>query len=415
MLMWLCLISHAQYYEVKGRVLEGREPIIGATVRIEGTDIGTLTNIDGKFVLKVPTGQNTIKVSYVGYKVATCIVEGKSELTVKLGKRQSNAKVKLLEATKKTQYGGFSEKEAEELAGMNFEWITPVKRSEQSQNGGFSQKDAEELDVMNFNWNAKVVRAAPVKQNEQSQPDKVTASKTDAPMRGGRRIALIIGNNDYGTQRLKNPVNDAQALMRKLRTLGFETFPCINKDKEGMKDEIVRFCEKASKYDMALFYYAGHAIQSDGINYLIPAQPAQVRNKTEMKREYIDLPYIIDCMYEANAKRNIVILDACRDTPDFVATRSANRGLANFNEPEGFLVAFATQAGDTAADGKGSANSPYMTALLEQLNVPRQDIDQLFIHVREQVQELTNGEQRPFYKNNLSEQPKNKFYFNVGR
>ena len=385
MLMWLCLISHAQYYEVKGRVLEGREPIIGATVRIEGTDIGTLTNIDGKFVLKVPTGQNTIKVSYVGYKVATCIVEGKSELTVKLGKRQSNAKVKLLEATKKTQYGGFSEKEAEELAGMNFE------------------------------WNAKVVRAAPVKQNEQSQPDKVTASKTDAPMRVWRRIALIIGNNDYGTQRLKNPVNDAQALMRKLRTLGFETFPCINKDKEGMKDEIVRFCEKASKYDMALFYYAGHAIQSDGINYLIPAQPAQVRNKTEMKREYIDLPYIIDCMYEANAKRNIVILDACRDTPDFVATRSANRGLANFNEPEGFLVAFATQAGDTAADGKGSANSPYMTALLEQLNVPRQDIDQLFIHVREQVQELTNGEQRPFYKNNLSEQPKNKFYFNVGR
>lgn len=385
MLMWLCLISHAQYYEVKGRVLEGREPIIGATVRIEGTDIGTLTNIDGKFVLKVPTGQNTIKVSYVGYKVATCIVEGKSELTVKLGKRQSNAKVKLLEATKKTQYGGFSEKEA------------------------------EELDVMNFEWDAKVVRAAPVKQNEQSQPDKVTASKTDAPMRVGRRIALIIGNNDYGTQRLKNPVNDAQALMRKLRTLGFETFPCINKDKEGMKDEIVRFCEKASKYDMALFYYAGHAIQSDGINYLIPAQPAQVRNKTEMKREYIDLPYIIDCMYEANAKRNIVILDACRDTPDFVATRSANRGLANFNEPEGFLVAFATQAGDTAADGKGSANSPYMTALLEQLNVPRQDIDQLFIHVREQVQELTNGEQRPFYKNNLSEQPKNKFYFNVGR
>ena len=379
MLMWLCLISHAQYYEVKGRVLEGREPIIGATVRIEGTDIGTLTNIDGKFVLKVPTGQNTIKVSYVGYKVATCIVEGKSELTVKLGKRQSNAKVKLLEATKKTQYGGFSEKEAEELAGMNFEWNAPVKRS------------------------------------EQSQPDKVTASKTDAPMRVGRRIALIIGNNDYGTQRLKNPVNDAQALMRKLRTLGFETFPCINKDKEGMKDEIVRFCEKASKYDMALFYYAGHAIQSDGINYLIPAQPAQVRNKTEMKREYIDLPYIIDCMYEANAKRNIVILDACRDTPDFVATRSANRGLANFNEPEGFLVAFATQAGDTAADGKGSANSPYMTALLEQLNVPRQDIDQLFIHVREQVQELTNGEQRPFYKNNLSEQPKNKFYFNVGR
>ena len=76
MLMWLCLISHAQYYEVKGRVLEGREPIIGATVRIEGTDIGTLTNIDGKFVLKVPTGQNTIKVSYVGYKVALVLLKG---------------------------------------------------------------------------------------------------------------------------------------------------------------------------------------------------------------------------------------------------------------------------------------------------------------------------------------------------
>ena len=305
-------------------------------------------------------------------------------MTIKLGSKRSSAKVKLIDENK-------------------------------SQHAGFSQKDADELTGLNFDWNAKVVRAAPVKQDEQLRQAKEATPKVYTPIKTGRRIALIIGNNDYGTQRLRNPVNDAQALMGKLRTLGFETFACINKDKDGMIDEIERFCKKANKYDMVLFYYAGHAIQSEGINYLIPARPKQVRNKTEMKREYLDLPYIIDCMSEANAKRNIVILDACRDTPDFVATRSTNRGLANFNEPEGFLVAFATQAGETAADGKGSANSPYMTALLEQLNVPRQDIDQVFIHVREQVQELTNGEQRPFYKNNLSEQPKNKFYFNVGR
>ena len=122
-------------------------------------------------------------------------------------------------------------------------------------------------------------------------------------------------------------------------------------------------------------------------------------------------------MIDAEAKRNIIILDACRDTPDFIGvkTRGAKNGLASIIEPERFLVAYSTQAGMTAADGKGMEHSPYMTILLEQLKVPGLNVDQLFVRVRDNVQEMTHNEQRPFFKNNLGELPSEKFYFNRGK
>lgn len=248
---------------------------------------------------------------------------------------------------------------------------------------------------------------------------QATISQNNIPLlpETPKRIALIIGNDDYGTQRLDNPVKDAMALNAVLQLLGFETNAYMNLDKEETERLVAEFTEKASNYDMALFYYAGHAIQSKGVNYLVPARPEPVLNAADIKRKYVDLPFIVNSMIDAEAKRNIIILDACRDTPDFIGvkTRGEKNGLAYITEPERFLVAYSTQAGMTAADGKGMEHSPYMTVLLEQLKVPGLNVDQLFVRVRDNVQELTHNEQRPFFKNNLSESPREKFYFNRGK
>ncbi len=254
---------------------------------------------------------------------------------------------------------------------------------------------------------------APVSQLQAATAQNDLSSLPETP----KRIALIIGNDDYGAQRLDNPVKDAQALNAVLQLLGFESTAYMNLDKDETERLVAEFTEKASNYDMALFYYAGHAIQSKGVNYLVPARPEPVLNHADVKRKYIDLPFIVNSMIDAEAKRNIIILDACRDTPDFIGvkTRGAKNGLAYITEPEKFLVAYSTQAGMTAADGKGMEHSPYMTVLLEQLKVPGLNVDQLFVRVRDNVQEMTNNEQRPFFKNNLSELPREKFYFNRGK
>ncbi|MBO7051556.1 MAG: SEL1-like repeat protein [Prevotella sp.] len=229
-----------------------------------------------------------------------------------------------------------------------------------------------------------------------------------------KRIALIIGNSDYDV-RLPNAEKDASALVKVLSTLNFDVVPCMNKELRDMKETIADFCEKAKGYDIALIYYSGHAVQDDGVNYLIPARPKSVLNSAEMEDKYVLLSWMIRSLQKSNVGKNIVILDACRDRPSFVCpTRGAQGGLASVSEPIGFLIAYATQAGMTASDGTGNNNSPYATALLEELKKPKQTVDQIFINVRERVMELTDDVQKPFYKNNLNEKRNNKFYFNLG-
>ena len=225
------------------------------------------------------------------------------------------------------------------------------------------------------------------------------------------RIALIIGISDYNP-RLENTEKDAHALHNALSNLHFVVETCINKEHDEMKKAIADFCEKAKEYGVAMIYYAGHAVQERGINYLIPARSETPIDYDDMKKKYISLSSVIDSLQKANVRKNIIIMDACRDSPEYAwRTRGGKKGLAPVDEPKHFLIAFSTQAGEIAEDGTGQNNSPYMTAFLEELKKPRQDIDAVMINVREKVIEMTNEKQIPFYKNNLEETEK-KFFFN---
>ena len=232
------------------------------------------------------------------------------------------------------------------------------------------------------------------------------------PLEGDElRIALIIGISDYNP-RLENTEKDAHALHKALSNLNFEVETCINKEHDEMKKAIADFCEKAKGYGVAMIYYAGHAVQERGINYLIPARSETPIDYDDMKKKYISLSSVIDSLQKANVRKNIIIMDACRDSPEYAwRTRGGKKGLAPVDEPKHFLIAFSTQAGEIAEDGTGQNNSPYMTAFLEELKKPRQDIDAVMINVREKVIEMTNEKQIPFYKNNLEETEK-KFFFN---
>ncbi|MDO4948844.1 MAG: caspase family protein [Bacteroidales bacterium] len=223
-----------------------------------------------------------------------------------------------------------------------------------------------------------------------------------------RRIALVMGNAEYENEnyRLRNPVNDATDVTKKLKVLGFKVIPSFNKSKQEMEQDIEQFRKQASNYDVALFYYSGHGIQCDGTNYLVPTD-AELPEKAYIQYRCVNVNMILDLM--DNCQMKIVILDACRNTP---FAKSWNRGtyikgLATVNASQGTLIAYATSPGMVAADGTGR-NSPYTSALLQAFDVPNLSIFYLFPRVTANVRENTNGEQVPWTSSSLTEE----FIFN---
>ena len=208
-----------------------------------------------------------------------------------------------------------------------------------------------------------------------------------------KRIALIIGNTDYlfGSS-LKNPVNDIDLMETTLIRLGFKVFRHTNITHKQFKKAISTFSNKAGQYDVAVFYYAGHALQSEGINYLIPTDSKPL-TEYDLKIEAISTNEIINKFAEHKKTVNIVILDACRDNP-FRSLYKVNRsGLNAMNPPSGTIIAFATSAGETAADGKGN-NGLYTLELTKQMLIP-QRIEDVFINTRNEVEKLSSGKQSP--------------------
>ena len=223
------------------------------------------------------------------------------------------------------------------------------------------------------------------------------------------RIALVIGNSSYAEGPLANPVNDARLIAATLRQVGFEVIEQLDADENTMERAIQDFgdrLENAGKKAVGLFYYAGHGLQVDGVNYLVPIG-AKIDHARRIKTEAVSTEIVMDTFAYARNELNIVILDACRNNPYASRTRSPQRGLSQMTAPTGTLIAYATSPGNVASDGEGE-NSPYSAALADGMLRKGELIEQMFKGVRRSVKTETNGAQEPWEASSLV----GDFYFN---
>jgi WD40 repeat protein len=224
-----------------------------------------------------------------------------------------------------------------------------------------------------------------------------------------RRLALIIGNSAYNNAPLANPSNDSRAMATKLRQLGFEVIEKENATREDMVHASREFGNRLKLGGIGVFYYAGHGVQLNGINYLLPVD-SDIQDETELQTRAYDVNEMLNKMDSAKNRLNIVILDACRNNPLVRATRSDVRGLATMQQGTGTIVAYATQPGATAADGPVGGNSLYTQQLLLALSQPGLRVEDVFKQVRMEVYRRSGGAQTPWENSSLI----GEFYFNHG-
>jgi len=223
-----------------------------------------------------------------------------------------------------------------------------------------------------------------------------------------QRIALVIGNGNYSSSPLKNPVNDATDMAIMLKRLGFAVTLKKNASLQEMDEAIVEFGNSLKRGGVGLFYYAGHGVQVNGTNYLLPVG-TKINKESDVKYYAVDANKILDEMANANNGLNIVMLDACRDNPFARTFRNATRGLAIVGSaPSGTFISYSTSPGNIARDGDGR-NSPYTAALLKYIREPGLSINEVFIKVRQNVRKSTG--QTPWELSSLE----GNFYFNQGQ
>jgi uncharacterized caspase-like protein len=226
------------------------------------------------------------------------------------------------------------------------------------------------------------------------------------PASAATRVALVIGNSEYrNVPQLTNPDNDAASFAQTMKQAGFDVVEARH-DLTGaaMRRALRDFGDKARNADMAVIYYAGHGIEVEGTNYLIPVDAALQRD-TDVYDEAVSLDRVLVAVESAKRLR-LVILDACRDNPfdktmKGVSMRSIGRGLAKV-EPTSpnTLIAYAAKAGSTAADGD-SKHSPFTAALVQHITTPGLDVRKAFGFVRDDVLKVTNNRQEPYVYGSL--------------
>src|SRR3979490_3258084 len=222
------------------------------------------------------------------------------------------------------------------------------------------------------------------------------------PANAEKRVAFVVGNGTYNNVTpLPNPPIDAKSMAGLLRNAGFDVVEGINLTRDKMTERLLEFGKKTQGADIAVFFYAGHGIAIDGINYLLPVD-ADIKSEMDVKLgSAINIDVTLD-QTMSDAKVKLVFLDACRDNPftakiKATATRSVNvqTGLAEMKSGEGTLIAFATGPGQTALDGQEGTHSPFTRALMANIAAPGVEIQQAMTKVRAQVNEETNKGQLP--------------------
>lgn len=224
-----------------------------------------------------------------------------------------------------------------------------------------------------------------------------------------KRLALVIGNADYATvPKLKNAAKDAADVAEALKRLGFEVTLLTDLRGADLAARLDTFAAEAQTAEGTVFYYAGHAFQMSGVNYLVPVDAA-LQSREAIRTETWNLDGIIARLQDRK-RQTLVFLDACRNdpVPKSVRGSGAADGLARMQTGVGTFVAFATEPGAVTYDGAGDApNSPFTAALLKNIETPGLSISDMMIKVRNEVSEETGGRQTPWDQSSLREQ----FYF----
>ncbi len=249
------------------------------------------------------------------------------------------------------------------------------------------------------------------------------APRKEAPARAvqtapsARRVALVIGNGAYTTvDRLKNPANDASAVADALTRLGFDVVEKHDLGVVQMQRVLRDFEDKAEGAEWALVYYAGHGLEQNGKNWLIPVD-AELTRATDLPDEAIPVERVLDRL-SGGRKLRMVILDACRTNPYLVrmvmngaTTRAVAQGLAAIDPTHGEVVFYAARDGSVAADGPG-ANSPFATALVRHMEEDGVELGRFFRKVTSRVLSMTKNQQEPFVYGRI---PDEDFYFKPPR
>lgn len=241
------------------------------------------------------------------------------------------------------------------------------------------------------------------------------ASSPAAPPAPMQKLALVMGNGAYDVaSKLPNPPRDARLIAQELRSIGFDTTEGIDMTSDAMRRAVKEFLAKAPHAKVTLIFFAGHGMQIDGKNYLVPID-AQLTSGKNITDELIDLDFIMAGL-DDKLRANVIVLDACRDNPfasrtpvDSVASRSVTirsglapqAGLSSGGTlGAGTLIAFATAPGQVAYDGEG-ASSPFTTALARHIITPGLEAQQMLTRVRSEVVASTRGRQVPWSNSSL--------------
>lgn len=214
-----------------------------------------------------------------------------------------------------------------------------------------------------------------------------------------RRTALVIGNANYEEAPLRNPLNDANDMAAVLEEKGFVVTILTDATKREMESAIKQFGKTIQKGGVGLFFYAGHGMQVNGVNYLIPIE-TDIESEDDIPYEAVDANRVLSKMDTAGNALNLVFLDACRNNPFARSFRSGTKGLAQMDAPSGTLVSYATNPGNTAADGTGR-NGVFTSHLLRQIKVPGLEVGMMMRQVRTGVREETGGLQIPWDSSSL--------------
>ncbi len=259
-------------------------------------------------------------------------------------------------------------------------------------------------------WMVLALVVAPVAAQTNPKPPSVAATPVLPPAPGGptapteRRVALVIGNARYATLPLNNPENDARVVGQTLRRLGFEVIEHVNlpvkRFRQVLRDYVRRLQNESG---VGLFFYAGHGVQIDGRNYLLPVD-INLRDEDEIRDEAVDIDDLfLSKLGRAKTQGLIVILDACRDNPFAGKTRSVQGrgGLAEMGA-RGALIAYSAGPGATANDGPEGTNSVFTRHLVREMTEPGIEIESMFKNVRVKVLQDTRQQQVPWVNSSLA-------------